>query len=233
MISTKEKELQELKSIVKHFQVARSLRKNYEVPKYIKIEKDKIKMTDGTFLVELPNNFGFKEQYIEIDSFLKNGTTDHRYESIYPNFEVVKIKFENPYKFKLDIKEFLKKIKINYKRVESGIDMVFRIVGGYLYVYLRFAEYFFRHSYKYEYKKLGVIKINDLTNTNARLMLDPVKVVNLFKIFEKAGARWVDVEFKSFHIREWSNRESYREWIRNYPIKLTSENIYSLIMQRG
>jgi hypothetical protein len=226
MISTKEKELQELKSIVKHFQVARSLREGYEVPKYIKIEKNRIKMTDSTFLVELPNNFGLKEQYIEIDSFLKRNEIDHKYEHVYPNFEEVKINFENPYKFKLDIKEFLKKIRVNYRKPESNIDMVFRIVKGRLYVYLRFRDY------DYEYKKLGSIKISDFTNTNARLILDPVKIINLFRIFEKLGANKIDIEFKSFHIREWKNRQSYREWVSKYPVKLTSDNIYSLIMQR-
>jgi len=227
MITTKEKELQGLKTIVKYFQVARSLREGYEIPKYIKVEKDKIKMTDSTFLVELPNNFGLKEQYIEIDSFLERNEMNHKYERVYPNFEEVKINFENSYKFKLDIKEFLKKIRINYRKPESNIDMVFRIVKGRLYVYLRFR------NYDYEYKKLGSIKISDFTNTNARLILDPVKIVNLFRIFEKAEVKEIDVEFKSFHIREWKNKESYREWIRKYPVKLTSENIYSLIMQRG
>jgi hypothetical protein len=52
------------------------------------------------------------------------------------------------------------------------------------------------------------------------------KEENIFqkiRIFEKAEAKEIDVEFKAFHIREWN---------RN-PIKLTTDNVYCLIMQRG
>ena len=227
MITTKEKELQGLKTIVKYFQVARSLREGYEIPKYIKVEKDKIKMTDSTFLVELPNNFGLKEQYIEIDSFLEKGDLDHQFEYGYPDFNNVIKVYGESFKFELDIKEFLRKIDIRYKKPDIGIDMVLRIIKNKLYVYLRFR------GYRCKYRKLGIITLNNSVNINSRLMVDPVKFLNILKIFKIVGSKKLEVKFKAFTIREWKNNSLRREWDSRYPVELKTENCYSLIMQRG
>jgi len=222
----KEKELEKLKTIVKHFKKASSEVINETIREYIKIEDDKIKMTDGTFLLEIPNFLGLENQYINIRSFLKKGELNSKYDHRYPDFEVVKRIYENPYRIEINIKEFINKVKIDIRKPQIGISMILRIVNQNLFVYLigDLPE-------MKKYRKLACLKINNPNNINARLNLDPVKVKNIFNIFLQVKSKKLIIEFSAFNIADWKDDIKLEKWTWE-PVNLKTENSFGLLMQR-
>jgi hypothetical protein len=237
-------ELSKLEKVLKYFRDASTETKSYEkvhrstfvhetIPlcNVVKVEENIIKMTDRIFLLELPNDYGLKDQFINVNSFLKNGDMDHQYEYNYPDFNSVKRVYENSCKIDFEIKEFFKNINIRYRNQNNKLDLILRIIKDNLYVYIRDRRWSYSKD-QWVYEKLGVIKVNNLSNINSRLMFDPVKFVNILKIFREYESKRVELEFNHFDIKNIRVHDGHYDFWVNEPITLRTENCFGMIMQR-
>jgi hypothetical protein len=237
-------ELSKLEKVLKCFRDASTETKSYEkvhrsnfvhetIPlcNVVKVEGNIIKMTDRIFLLELPNDYGLKDQFINVNSFLKNGEMDYQYEYNYPDFDSVKRVYENSCKIDFEIKEFLKNVSIRHRTANNKLDLVLRIIKNNLYIYIRDRRWGYSKN-QWVYEKLGVIKVNNPSNINSRLMFDPAKFVNILKIFKEYGSQKVELEFNHFNIKNIRvYGRDYYSWA-NEPITIRTENCFGMIMQR-